>query len=176
MCGWIANYDAFRTGGTSRARFNFSTLTRGSPRSPNWRPSVCCMTNAFHRLFLQTSCTSDSPHLVRRSGRADVRVKPASRGSHEIHRDRRVIARICRSQGGNSRFDRFDQGRIGRPEVRSTGGSGIVRKRRGRRWTAPKILWFDQNTVQSTWIRSPFHRERSGCRSPDLEKAAEPAL
>jgi len=31
--------------GLSSARFSFSTLTRGSPRRPNWRLSVCLATN-----------------------------------------------------------------------------------------------------------------------------------
>ena len=140
MCGWIANYD-------HSGRWHVESkiqLQHVYPRFPKKRELATfgvLHDQPFHRPFLQTSCAGDTPHLERRRGEADVRVKPASRGSHEIHRDRIVVARIRCSQGGNSPFDRFDQGRIGRPEVRPTGGSRIVGKRRGRRWTAPKILW-----------------------------------
>src|SRR5690349_9882501 len=140
MCGWIATFD-------HSGRWHIERkiqLQHVYPRFPKKRELATfgvLLDQPFHRPLLQTSCAGDTPHLERHRGEADVRVKPASRGSHEVHRDRIVVARIRCSQGGNSPVDGFDQNRIGGPEVRPTGGSRIVGKGGSRRWTAPKILW-----------------------------------
>ena len=140
MCDWIANDDYSGRWHVER-KIQLQHVYPRFPKKPELATFGVLHDQPFHRSFLQTSCAGDTPHLERRRGAADVRVESASRGSHEIHGDRIVIARIRCSQSGNSPFDGLVQCRIGRPEVRPTGGSRIVRKRRGRRGTTPKILW-----------------------------------
>ena len=58
-----------------------STLTRGSPSRPSWRPSVCFATRSLHDGLVEPACPGHATHLIEGSRRADVGIEPAARGA-----------------------------------------------------------------------------------------------
>ena len=67
--------------------------------------------------------------LIERSRDADIRVKPARRGSNEIHRDRPFFRGISGLEGFDPRRHVLGQNRIVRTQIGGTGPRPVVRYR-----------------------------------------------
>ena len=81
------------------------TLTRGSPK--NAQPALlrCARRSRSHRLRAQAAHSRHARRLVVGRGETLLRVKPAGGCRHQVHRDRRVIARVGGTQGLNACLD-----------------------------------------------------------------------
>ena len=78
---------AVRQSRLSSAMLSSSTLTRGSPRNPNCRPSVCRATSSRTALGRHAARAGHARHLQLGVGRRDVRVEPGAGGGHHVGRD-----------------------------------------------------------------------------------------
>ena len=67
---------------SASARLSSSTLTRGSPRRPNERPSSMAVDQRADLFDRQASGARDTPCLIVCCRRADVGIEPAPRGRH----------------------------------------------------------------------------------------------
>ena len=74
----------------SSARLSASTLTRGSPRNPSERSSVCSSTSASTRARSRPRTRATRGAWRRALAGGDVGVEARARGRHGIHRDGRV--------------------------------------------------------------------------------------
>ena len=178
----------------SRARLSRNTLTRGSPRKPSIRPSVCFLTIA-HGLDLP-SCLAPwpraapeiPPHPAKYRGRVrwpdDVTKSPGT--------DFCRIVRLVRLNGGRHRIDQFfaagrqiGAGGIGRviavlrpgraawPVPRAFGCSGslaLAAEGRGWKYSGFENCWpisVEPITVSPFWIRLPFALcGKTSCATP----------
>ena len=99
----------------SRARFSSRTLTRGSPRNPSWRPSVCLVIN--WRTASSLMPRSRATRGTWNSAPAGVMsgIESGSRGCQQI--DWHRLARILRLQPGEILFETVDELLIGRAQI-----------------------------------------------------------
>ena len=78
----------------SRSRFSASTLTRGSPKIPNCRPSTRCSTSPADGVGGYAAHLRHAIHLGESGSRTDVGVEAARRGSQEVSRYGTRVSRI----------------------------------------------------------------------------------
>ena len=109
----------------SSAKFSSSTLTRGSPRMPSCRPSVCFANKVANFLGIQVAGLRHARDLVLGGRRADVRIEPAARRRHQVDRHRSCLIGI--------RFLHRIHAAAHRVELRWIGRSVVAAGRSGRR-------------------------------------------
>ena len=155
----------------SSARFSSSTFTRGSPRKPSWRPSVCRSTSAAHLLRRQACARAATrASLVLGGGQADVRVEAAGRGGDQVDRHRRGVVRVGGAQRRDPRLRRRRvSAGLGGPWLEPLEARGVVRHRAGGRRPAPEVLRVARTPGRSARADRLGRRARSGCRWPGRE-------
>ena len=115
----------------SSARFSSRTLTTGSPRKPNWRPSECSRPRADEPPTQDPSLARDARRLKVGGRRRDVRIQSGCGRGHEIDRHRHAgFSGLGCVDGG---LHRVDQLLVRRPEIRAAGIRRVVSRPGGRR-------------------------------------------
>ena len=126
-------YSRSLTVGASSARLSRRTLTRGSPRKPNVRPSVSLRHQRADVVLRHAAQARHARDLVLGGGRRDVRVEAAAGRGDEVDRYRADrLPGSAVAQRLDATRDGLDQRGVGRREVRARRGAAVVRLR--TRW------------------------------------------
>ncbi len=124
---WRTKNDALayhRAASWSRARFSARTLTRGSPSTPNSRPSTLASTS------WRTCCSGNcarlrhAGNLEQRRFRRNMRIEAAARRGHEV--DRNGSRGVLLLELLHVALHALDKGLVGRPQVRAHGVRGVI--------------------------------------------------
>ena len=128
------------SGAWSSARFSWSTLTRGSPRNPNCRPSVLAATSWRTASGAHAARGGDAGDLRFGGFRADVRVEAAARGGHRVGGHRSGEGGILGAELLDVVAGAVGQLLVGGAEVGAAGGEAIVAIVAGGGGAAVEIL------------------------------------